>query len=154
MAEYKLIEEILKMSNATSWEYAKLEWFLLEVIESEEFETCLCGHYPIKELCELKNKKNGQVTIVGNCCVKKFMGISSDKIFTSIKNIRKDIHKSVNIETLHFLHTKGLITDWEIEFYSDIIRKRKLTEKQKIKKLEINSKVLSVVKKSGYIQNN
>ena len=85
MSNYKLIQEILIKSQSKIWDYAKTEWTLVDIFEADEQETCLCGHYPIKELCELHNSINGQTVIVGNQCVKKFMGISSDKLFESVK---------------------------------------------------------------------
>lgn len=77
------------------------------------------------------------------------MGISSDKIFASVKKVRSDIEKSVNIETIIFLSEKGLISDWEKSFYTDTHRKRKLSDKQIEKRIEINKKVLQIVKKKG-----
>lgn len=79
MAEFQLTREILERSTATTWDAAKLEWTLHEVFESEEPETCLCGHYPIIENCVLRNKTNGAFATVGNCCVKKFIGLPSDR---------------------------------------------------------------------------
>lgn len=69
------------MSQSDIWDAARLEWNLHEVYEANEPETCLCGHYPIIEICVLKNIINSNFTNVGNCCVKKFIGLPSDKIF-------------------------------------------------------------------------
>ena len=54
MGESKLIQEIIKLSVADIWEIAKCEWELIEIYFSDEPETCLCGHYPIIELCEIR----------------------------------------------------------------------------------------------------
>ncbi len=45
----KLIKEIVELSIAKDWLSAKEEWFLKDIRVSDEFRTCLCGHYPIKE---------------------------------------------------------------------------------------------------------
>jgi len=142
MSEYRLTSEIIKKSVAKNWDEAKLEWGRRQVYESDEAETCLCGHYPIKELCVLENKKNGASAIVGNCCVKKFTGLQSDKIFKALKRIRKDIAKSLNGETIEHAHQSGWIDEWEKKFYFDIMRKRNLSEKQKSRKQQINEKIL------------
>ncbi len=147
MSEYKLIQEILSLSVADTWEFAKSEWELSEIYFSDEPETCLCGHYPIIELCEIRNKKNQRITIVGNCCVNKFMGLPSEKIFQAVKRIRKDSEKSLNSETIELAYSKNWINDWEYKFYIDTLRKRLLTENQGLKRKQINEKVLFKINK-------
>ena len=109
MSEYKLTQEILSLSNANIWEAAKTEWSLDQVYEAEEPETCLCGHYPIIEICIIKNKITLKHATVGNCCVKKFIGLPSDKIFQSVKKVRKDIDKSLNPDALLYALEKKSI---------------------------------------------
>jgi hypothetical protein len=75
MGEYQLAQAMLPLSVADSWQQAKLEWTLAEVYRQDDPETCLCGHYPIIEICVLENKKNGNRAEVGNVCVKKFLGL-------------------------------------------------------------------------------
>jgi len=148
MPEFQLIKEILKRSIARNWDAARREWTLLDVYETDQPETCLCGHFPIIELCELLNARNQKQVVVGNCCVKKFIGLPSDKIFQAVKRIRKDTSKSLNTEAIrHALHRKW-INEWESSFYLDVMRKRDLTPKQHAKKLEINERVLSHMKRS------
>lgn len=140
MSEYKLTEEIISRSNTLKWDSAKLEWSLAEVCEVEKPETCLCGHFPIVELCVLQNRVNGNVAIVGNHCVKKFLGLGSDKIFQAIKRVRKDRERALNAESIEYGHGKGWISDWEKKFYLDTMRKRKLSAKQRSKRVQINEK--------------
>lgn len=80
MSQYQLTSEIVSRSVAYTWDEAILEWSLLEVYENDEPETCLCGHYPIMELCVLQNIRNQNQVTVDNCCVKEFTGLTSDKI--------------------------------------------------------------------------
>lgn len=147
MSEYKLIKEIIALSANNNWDHAKLEWKLDEVYEVEKPETCLCGHFPIIEVCVLINDVNGEKTLVGNSCVKKFIGLSSDRIFQAIKRVRKDNTKSLNVEAINYAHEKKWINNWEKEFYSDIMGKRKLTTKQLDKKIQINEKLSNNMKK-------
>ena len=142
MSEYRLSQEIVSRSNSKTWDEAKLEWVLNDVYEADEPETCLCGHHPIIELCSLRNKVNGSFATVGNCCVKKFIGLPSDLIFQAVKRIRRDNTKSLNVEAIDYAHTKNWISDWERTFYFNIMRKRILTTKQRTKKVQINAKFI------------
>ncbi|MDQ8023023.1 MAG: hypothetical protein REI94_14395 [Moraxellaceae bacterium] len=149
MAEYHLTREILARSTANVWNAAKLEWALHEIFESEVPETCLCGHYPIIENCVLRNKTNGTLATVGNCCVKKFIGLPSDLIFQAVKRVRTDESKSLNGEAISYAHDRGWINAWEQDFYLRIMRKRKLSDKQSAKKREINGKFLLRLRQSS-----
>lgn len=148
MSEYKLTEGIIQLSASNIWDVAKLEWNLSEVYEAEEQETCLCGHYPIIEICVLQNKITKKSTIVGNCCVKKFIGLPSDKIFQAVKRVRKDDTKSLNIEAIRHAFEKRWINEWEYNFSLDTMRKRKLTVKQLQTRQKINEKMLFNMKRS------
>ncbi|AVH29230.1 hypothetical protein [Vibrio diabolicus] len=147
MSEYKLTEEIIKLSQSQLWDVAKSEWTLYEIYEADEPERCLCGHFPIIEICNLKNKLNSNYATVGNCCVKKFIGLPSDKIFQAIKRVRKDDEKSLNAEAITHAYDKGWINDWEKSFYLDVMRKRKLTPNQLNKKAQINNKLANKMKR-------
>ncbi len=142
MSEYKLAEEIVKLSVANSWDQAKLEWILQDVYLEEEPSTCLCGHTPIIEICTLKNIKNGNLAEVGNCCVKKFIGLPSDKIFQAIKRIRSDAERALNAEAIDYFRSKGILTKWEYGFCFDTLRKRNLSDRQLEIRVKINRKVL------------
>ncbi len=147
--QQKLSREIIELSVSNNWDEAKLEWKLLRIYMSDEQEYCLCGHYPIREVCVLLNKKNDRVTEVGNICVNKFLDIPTDRIFTSIKRIVKDCTKSVNAHVIEYAHDMNAINNWEREFYMDIMRKRILSTKQSNIKEKINKKLLSMIKKQS-----
>jgi hypothetical protein len=151
MAQFQLTTKIINLSDAATWDVAKTEWALLEVYEAEEPEKCLCGHFPIIELCILQNSINRNQVAVGNCCVKKFIGLPSDKIFQAVKRIRKDFGKSLNTEAIDHAFQRGWLSEWEHNFYYDIMRKRSLTDKQKTKKLQINELVLTRMKKGSRV---
>jgi hypothetical protein len=149
MSEFKLTAEISARSISPVWDAAKLEWTLHEVYEAEEPETCLCGHFPIIELCILQNKFNRQMATVGNCCVKKFIGLPSDLIFQAAKRVRGDSTKSLNAEALSHALAKTWINQWEFDFYLRVMRKRVLTTKQAEKKLQINEKFMRHMRHPG-----
>lgn len=142
MSEYQLTKEIVALSDAKVWDVAKLEWTLEEVYEAETPDRCLCGHFPIIEICVLRNKINRNTAIVGNSCVKKFIGLPSDKIFQAVKRVRKDIVKSLNKEAVQHAFVHGWINEWERGFYFDNLRKRNLSPKQTTIKEKINQKFL------------
>lgn len=67
-----LVREILKLSEAKTWTKAKLEWKCFWRYHVSESRKCLCGHYPINEICVLTNTLNHHQVEIGNVCVKKF----------------------------------------------------------------------------------
>ncbi|MBF4487735.1 hypothetical protein [Flavobacterium sp. CSZ] len=140
---FKLTTEIIELSTAGIWQQAKLEWDFHLAYYSNEKLTCLCGHFPIRNICVIRNRTNKVETEVGNCCIKKFLGIADgDKIFNSIKKLKEDISKSINAETLEYLRERGAVNDYEYDFYKDIWRKRNLSNKQNNLKIKINEKFL------------
>lgn len=149
MSEYKLTSEIIARSMSSAWDTAKLEWALHEVYQAEAPETCLCGHFPIIELCVLANRVNRNLATVGNCCVKKFLGLPSDRIFQAMKRVKSDSSKSLNAESLAHAREKGWINGWEYDFYMNVMSKRKLSAAQKKHKEEINSKFLLRMRRSS-----
>ncbi len=148
MSEYKLSSEIINLSYSTNWDEAKLEWSLSEIYEADDPEYCLSGHFPIIEVCILINKRNNNSAVVGNCCVKKFIGLPSDKIFQAVKRVRKNKQKSLNVEAIQHAFYKGWINDWEYHFSVDTIRKRKLSARQIEIREEINEKMLYKMKRA------
>jgi len=142
MSEYQLAREIVERSVSTDWARAKLEWQLEEVYRQDEPETCLCGHFPINEICVLYNTRNGCRAEVGNVCVKKFLGLPSNMIFNAIRRVAEDHTRALNAETISLAHQRGWITDWERTFYLETFRKRSLSQPQLTKRVEINLLVL------------
>jgi hypothetical protein len=141
---YALKAEIVRLSVAADWDDAKSEWTLADVYRTDPDEpgTCLCGHSPILEHCVIQNQENGNTAVVGSVCVNKFLGIDSDKIFTAIRRIAGDLSRAVNAETIDFAHERGWINDWERNFYTDTLRRRKLTAKQRATREKLNRQIL------------
>ncbi len=145
MAHYELATKIIALSVADTWDEAKLEWSLFDVFKEDQPDTCLCGHFPIIENCVLHNRENGNQAIIGNVCVKKFLGLPSDKIFQGINRIAQDNERSLNAEAIDHAHRKDWINDWERKFYFDTMRKRNLSGKQREKRIQINDKILGLI---------
>lgn len=145
MAHNQLTQEIVRLSKAKSWDLARLEWRLATVYFADEAETCLCGHFPIRELCVLRNSVNDNEAVVGNHCVKKFLRLPSDLIFTGLKKVQGKVTAALNPAAIDYAHRRGWINDWEFRFYMDTWRKRELSGAQASKRREINEKVLQRV---------
>jgi hypothetical protein len=140
---------ILQLSKATEWEVARKEWKLVEISEAGEPETCLCGQFPIVELCTISNNTTGKTVDVGNICVKRFLGFRSDLIFRSLKRIRDDLDIGIGADATALFFERGVINEWEYGFQQKTMRKRKLSEKQRLKRREINEKVLASIRRRG-----
>ena len=141
---YKLTEEILNLSESKEWDFAKLEWSFEFAYYAEELQKCLCGHYPIKNICVIKNRRNSSVTEVGNCCINKFLGIDEgNKIFSSIKKLKDSETASISSEVIEYIYKKKGISDFEYNFYKSIYRKRIMSDKQWDIKKRINHKFLN-----------
>jgi hypothetical protein len=142
MRKFKLIERIIELSVASTWDQAKLEWKVHRLYFDDERQRCLCGKYPIIEICSIRNNKNGNFAVVGNCCVKRFLGLSSDKIFQGLRRIRKDDAKALNAEAVEHAYQQGWMNDYERKFCLDTMRNQRFTLKQRAKRIQINQKVL------------
>jgi hypothetical protein len=140
---FKLFQEIIDRSEADTWEEAKNEWFLeyIEMAGEGEDYSCLCTHPHIKELCYIANEKNGNEALVGNCCVKKFMELESDLIFQAIRRGK------VNSAMLGYAFSHNMITEWENNFMLGVMRKRKMTVKQRTVYDRLQKKILGSVGK-------
>jgi len=148
--QFRLISEIIKLSENQSWELAREEWNWIYLEESDDASTCLCGHKPIYNICTIKNKYNNNTTEVGNCCVKKFLKESTpDKIFKSVAKVRKDNLKSLTMEFIDYCRDNNIINDWELNFYTSIYSNKNLSEKQSKIKIAINLKCISNLNKRG-----
>jgi hypothetical protein len=143
MTQAQLHSEIVARSEATAWDEAKREWTLKNVWMSDDPETCLCGHHPIKEICEIENQVNHKVTEVGNCCVNHFLGIDTQGIFPSIRKVRKNAGASFNEGAIRLAHQLGIISEKDRDFYWDIWRKRVLSDRQLKWKNDINKKMMA-----------
>lgn len=123
-SKFKIIDKIIELSHDKNWDKAKNEWYIEKVYIDKNFDTCICSHYPIKEIIVLRNKKNDNKTIVGNCCINLFMTKDYNKFFSAL---RKNKLNAMIIEDSLY---KNIITDKEFEFLMNTWRKKKLTEKQ------------------------
>jgi hypothetical protein len=131
----QLVDALLPLSISRRWATAKLEWQLEHVYRQDEAQICLCGHYPIVEICVLRNKLNQQSAEVGNVCVKKFLGLPSDFIFNAIRRVSSDEEHALNAETIKHAFKSGWINEWERRFSIDTMRKRSLSERQLAKRI-------------------
>ena len=140
----KLMAEIIARSESQSWDEARLEWELEDIIRADRNEprSCLCEHFPILELCIIRNKRNQNRAIVGNVCVKKFMGIDVGKVFQAISRIAADDARALNRDSIDFVYERNWISQNEHKFYCETWRKKYLSPKQRQWRIDINRRVL------------
>ncbi|MEM5370282.1 hypothetical protein V4C53_30170 [Paraburkholderia azotifigens] len=130
-----LIRELLALSVSQVWAVAKFEWEPAFVYFNEETNsdgtkhrpgTCLCTHTPIIEHCVIKNRFNGKEATVGNCCVKKFLGVDESKVFSCLKRIKKNINAAPNAEMIAYLIRKKRLEPEEATFLSLTMKNHRL----------------------------
>ena len=137
----RLIEHLLPMSKADTWDRAIHEWHPAGVWRSEYDETCPCGHYPIRELCEIVNDVTGARTAVGNVCIRRFKYGRFDLIAANMERLASDPEAALTTDAIEHFHRIGVINDWERDFCMDTMRKRNLSARQVEKRRQINRKV-------------
>jgi hypothetical protein len=135
------------LAGATRWLGLKPSANLTEVYYQADPDTCLCGHYPVNEICVIRDKMNGSSVVVGNVCVKTFLELPSDKIFEGLHRVAKDPSRLLNKEAIEHAHEKGWISDWEKQFSLDTIRKRRLPPKQLAKRNRSTSSCYTFTKR-------
>lgn len=144
---YRLSEELIKRSVAQTWPEAKREWELEDIFDEDDPHACICRHWPIYQLCIICNVRNGNRAIVGNCCVKKFLGLPSAKILAALRRVRDDVTRSLNPHAIEHALKKGWITQAQRKFYLRIWRKRRLSAHRLVWKIKINDQVLAAFRR-------
>ena len=139
--EVILAKRIVAKSVSDRWEIARSEWELDSVHFVEKSE-CLCSHAPIKEICVLRNRLNGNMTEVGNVCVNNFIGLPSSLIFDSLKRVEKDETKALNEEAARYLLHQGWISADDLDFLIRTRRKRVLPVPEMTRRRGINAAML------------
>ena len=143
MGNFKILSEaIIAKSSAKIWSVARLEWSLVGIENADEPHACLCSHHPIIELCYLRNRVNGNDAMVGNVCVKRFLGLRSDLIFDGIKRVQEDPDKALNQAAIDFFWHRNVISPWERDFLESTGARRILSGRQLQFRRDINAKVL------------
>lgn len=143
-SRFALVSAILALSAADEWDDAKREWDLEHVwfAEPDEPWRCLCGHSPIREVCVIANRLTGHRAEVGNVCVQKFLGLPSGDLFAALKRVARNPAAALGPAAVGHAFDRGWINEWERSFCLNTARKRKLSERQRAKRVEINHRVL------------
>lgn len=141
--EFTLTAEIIRLSESQVWDKAKREWSFTHAFQRPN-SACLCGKKGIVNVCVIINHLNQNETEVGNCCVKKFMDMDDgDAVFNSLNKLKHDIESNITTDALNMIFDAGKITQWEYDFYSDVMKKRKKhSPKQLIFKVKVNKKFI------------
>ncbi|HDT1854079.1 MULTISPECIES: hypothetical protein [Enterobacter cloacae complex] len=73
------------------------------------------------------------------------MNISTGTLFEGLKRIKKNIHANPNLALIEYANDKGYLYDKEYDFLVDTMKKRNLSEKQRLWKEKINNRILKEV---------
>ena len=140
-----LSSEIIARSESNNWIDAKEEWELESIYKDASASgVCLCTKPNIMEICVIVNTVNGNRTEVGNCCVKKFLELTSPVLFKGINRIRGDLYASMGEGLLLMAEENDWVNQWESRFYYDTLttRQNSLSSRQLLSRRNINKKVL------------
>lgn len=141
-----LKNHILPLSqNKSDFNLAKSEWTLDHIYRTTHSGQCPCTKKGIIEHCYIRNKKNGNMTFVGNVCVRKFMDIDTGKLFSGLKKLQNDEKAKPNRDLIENAMQKGYLHGInEYRFLKNIKMCRNLTEKQQRWLCFINRRIIQV----------
>ena len=142
-----LRDNLLLLSFSHVWTEAKCEWELecVHLLDADdEPRRCLCSHYPIREVCTLRNHETGHRATVGNKCVRQFIGLEdADDIVNSLRRVRdRPDAASLSAAAVRFAHGRGWVDDWQLGFCLNIAGRRRLSGPQRTKRSQINRLVV------------
>ncbi len=143
-----LKEELTKLSVSDNWDDVKREWKLVDVYFNDQLSTCLCSHYPIREICVIQNTLNRKEAEIGNRCIEHFMGFAVSLIFEGLKRIEDNKTAACNQALIYHAYEKKWINEWEMKFLTSTVLKRKLSGKQRRKRIQINENILWAAQKT------
>lgn len=136
----RLKAHILPLSLSDVFDVARMEWDLVSVEITEDFDSCPCGQ-EIKEHCYITNRITNKSTYVGNVCINRFIGIETGNLFEGLKRISNDPYANANIDVIEHGRKMGFIYETEYEFLTKTRLKRKLSDKQLEWKRKINRRI-------------
>jgi hypothetical protein len=92
----------------------------------------------------LSNRVNGNTAIVGSVCVTRFLRIPTETLFGEFRRISKNKASALSVNAVEYAYHLGLLTQWERRFFHDTLRigKRRLTHRQLVKRMQINTLIL------------
>lgn len=151
---WQLPQNLEELSEGPSYPGILSEWkldYIEHLAPDEDSETCLCTHFPIREVCHILNKQNAQTARVGNCCVKRFEKEDAGainfegthKVFDSLKKLQKDENTRANKELLGYAYSKEVLTQQEYNRYLQIWRNRLFSADEKRLILTANRKIIN-----------
>ncbi len=139
----RLKAHILPLSVSKNFDVARMEWELVAVEISEEFDYCPCGQ-EIKEHCYIENRRNRNKTYVGNVCINRFIQIDTGNLFDGLRRIALDPTANPNGDLIDHAFRMGyLFNEKEYSFLHQIKRKRNLSQAQMAWKIKINRRIVS-----------
>ena len=117
--------KLLEASDSDNWDEAKHEWVHKITIAGDYgYDKCICGH-SIKYKCNVVNKHNNKLFILGSRCILNFKLFNKDMVETvkdSFKTHCKYCDKTVKCIEAHELTVKHLLNVDEYEVKQKFIK--------------------------------
>ena len=146
---WQLPQRLTGLSESKIWPKNVAEWKLQDVYTlrpGEDTEYCLCSHW-IRQVCVVKNDRNGSEAKIGNCCIRFFEKHSSSfagmhTVQDGLRRIRRDTSRAANIGLVDQAYRSGVLNAWERRFSIDTAKMRSLTDAQAATRANINKKLV------------
>ncbi len=124
-SQRRLRARIIEHSRAPIWDNAKREWRLERIHRDED--QCACGH-AIAQNCVIQNIHNGEVLVVGSCCINHFNlnGVRDlPQTFASLEKLSRNPHNTTASDHLLDLAVRlGVIIDFHRKEYQGFTKGR------------------------------
>ena len=134
--------KILQASYSKDWDIARKEWEVLEVYISETPRKCLCGHFPIRRICELVNRVTGSIETVGSCCVTNFLDFKPELLYNSLQRIKEKPAVMLKNELIELAYRVKIISALEYGTYRKLRGRKGINEQGKALIAAVNSRIL------------
>ncbi len=140
---------IIARSESGIWTDTVAEWSFefeapgvrKDLVPDQDTGTCLCTHAPIEKHCHIFNAVNERWACVGSCCIENFMGIPVEGIIRGLERMEHNPELAMTEAVIGFARKHGWLTDWELGFCQNTLKKRKLTFGQMETRKKINRRI-------------
>lgn len=147
--------EIIKLSVSQNYFEACSEWeeVGIDYVDDDyEFCECLCTH-PIKQLITIRNRENGNETIVGSDCICKIHNFPNASLYqpviTNLVELKRNIHEAkIGNKLIEYIRRRELLEERHISFLEQMRCKRNISEKQENYYNGLKKRILRLLSKS------
>jgi hypothetical protein len=137
---------IIELSESKTYQGACSEW---RVFSINNFETnCICTKR-ISKVIIIENRLNFKKCQVGCECVSKIENLpyadTSIGALKNLKELQEDTSNSVKKDLLDYIEYKNILETRHIEFIRDMMRKRRMSDKQRKYLQDLKNKIIKLL---------